>query len=426
MFCTFLFAFYLFICLFSQDITNCANTAGIELSQNILVVFNAPLVLDGRYSWTLNSLFNNALQSYCPLSSSSHVYIEASHLHAINGSKLLIEPTSYVRLSNANQKFDLSLVNDLASMTDTRVESIYADYDFQQMFDEVAKQNRTSKPTINIGIQYPDTYQAKLPSSSSYTSVSVRRHARGYGVSSGGLSLTITNSFDTDIYAIYLDMIPWYFRMYLHTMIIEAHSLNNPKGQPRSIKPSWLHYEPGQDRVRPHHLEVMLLLPAKSQVEVRFEFENQFLRWTEYPPDANHGLYINPASVTFFLPSNAKSPERFLPQLFALLNSASGTSIGDATRQLDQLQQFYPLRLYTEPILISMPTPDFSMPYNVVCLVSTVLSIAFGPIHNLTTRRTRLIRKYLGIENKSANTTKDGAQTKDKIENTKKRRCLVM
>ena len=33
-----------------------------------------------------------------------------------------------------------------------------------------------------------------------------------------------------------------------------------------------------------------------------------------------------------------------------------------------------------------MPTPDFSMPYNVICFVCTVIAIAFGSIFNLTTR----------------------------------------
>ena len=27
------------------------------------------------------------------------------------------------------------------------------------------------------------------------------------------------------------------------------------------------------------------------------------------------------------------------------------------------------LRIYTETLLVSLPTPDFSMPYNVICLV---------------------------------------------------------
>lgn len=45
------------------------------------------------------------------------------------------------------------------------------------------------------------------------------------------------------------------------------------------------------------------------------------------------------------------------------------------------------MRLYTVPLLVSLPTPDFSMPYNVICLACTVIAIAFGSIHNLTTRR---------------------------------------
>ena len=47
----------------------------------------------------------------------------------------------------------------------------------------------------------------------------------------------------------------------------------------------------------------------------------------------------------------------------------------------------YFIRLHTETLLVSLPTPDFSMPYNVICLACTVIAIAFGSIHNLTTRR---------------------------------------
>ncbi len=45
------------------------------------------------------------------------------------------------------------------------------------------------------------------------------------------------------------------------------------------------------------------------------------------------------------------------------------------------------VRIHTETLLIILPTPDFSMPYNVICLACTVVAIAFGSIHNLTTRR---------------------------------------
>ena len=43
-------------------------------------------------------------------------------------------------------------------------------------------------------------------------------------------------------------------------------------------------------------------------------------------------------------------------------------------------------RIYTEPLLILMPLPDFSMPYNVICLTCTIIAIVFGSIYNATTR----------------------------------------
>lgn len=58
------------------------------------------------------------------------------------------------------------------------------------------------------------------------------------------------------------------------------------------------YYKPAKDRERPHHLELLLDLPANSVTEVSFDYELAFLKWTEYPPDANHGFYINSAVIT--------------------------------------------------------------------------------------------------------------------------------
>ena len=52
----------------------------------------------------------------------------------------------------------------------------------------------------------------------------------------------------------------------------------------------------------------------------------------------------------------------------------------------DESSKFF-LRLHTESLVVYLPTPDFSMPYNVICLACTVVAIAFGSLHNLTTRR---------------------------------------
>ena len=45
------------------------------------------------------------------------------------------------------------------------------------------------------------------------------------------------------------------------------------------------------------------------------------------------------------------------------------------------------IRIYTETLLVNLPAPDFSMPYNVICLTCTVIAIGFGSLHNFTTRK---------------------------------------
>lgn len=73
-----------------------------------------------------------------------------------------------------------------------------------------------------------------------------------------------------------------------------------------------IEYQPGKDRERPFYLEVLLELPARSVVTVSVDFDYAFLKWQEYPPDANHGFYMGSASVTAFLPTarNYTAPPR--------------------------------------------------------------------------------------------------------------------
>ena len=47
----------------------------------------------------------------------------------------------------------------------------------------------------------------------------------------------------------------------------------------------------------------------------------------------------------------------------------------------------YGERVYTRPVLVDVATPDFSMPYNVIIMSSTLIALIFGSIFNLLTRR---------------------------------------
>lgn len=44
----------------------------------------------------------------------------------------------------------------------------------------------------------------------------------------------------------------------------------------------------------------------------------------------------------------------------------------------------------TTSLLLSLPTPDFSMPYNVIILTCTVVALCFGSMFNLLSRRLAL------------------------------------
>merc|ERR1712107_839230 len=139
-------------------------------------------------------------------------------------------------------------------------------------------------------------------------------------------------------------------------------------------------YIPGVDRKRPYHLEMILKLPPKSVTTISFQFELSILRWVEYPPDANHGFYFGSASITARIPDN-KNVTRLAPE-----DSTLSYAIWGNPPTLSDV-----VTIYTETLLVTLPTPDFSMPYNVICLACTVAALAFGPIHNITTKSLSLV-----------------------------------
>ena len=73
------------------------------------------------------------------------------------------------------------------------------------------------------------------------------------------------------------------------------------------------------------------------------------------------------------------------------------TTLGDQVANYDPTDEdaLVLVQLYTESLLISLPTPDFSMPYNVICLACTVVALAFGPLLNLTTKTLQVTLGHL-------------------------------
>ncbi|TID12900.1 GPI transamidase-like protein component Gpi16 [Venturia nashicola] len=177
------------------------------------------------------------------------------------------------------------------------------------------------------------------------------RSITGYGQERGGVQAVLRNPSATEsIEVVYMESLPWYMKPYLHTLRSSMVSLSGPSAAD-PIKETF--YRPALDRHRGCHLELVLTIPPSSTLTLTYDFEKAILRYTEYPPDANRGFDVAAAVVRLL-------PSKNFPQ---------------------------DVYLRTTTLLLPLPTPDFSMPYNVIILTSTVMALGFGSIFNLLVRR---------------------------------------
>lgn len=177
------------------------------------------------------------------------------------------------------------------------------------------------------------------------------RSLMGYGQEHGRVQTILTNpSPDTEVEFVYMETLPWFMRTYLHTLETRIDGESSPR--PDLIKD--IYYRPAIDRERPTQLELRMVVPPASTVFLTYDFEKSILRYTEYPPDANRGFDVAGAVIT------TVSPRR--------------------------------MNMRTTSLLLYLPTPDFSMPYNVIIFTSTTTALAFGGLYNI------MVRRFVGAE----------------------------
>ncbi|KAF2200294.1 GPI transamidase component GPI16 precursor [Delitschia confertaspora ATCC 74209] len=201
-----------------------------------------------------------------------------------------------------------------------------------------------------------DDFDLMLPSQKMTTGLvrsqpplTAARSINGHGQERGSIQAVITNPSLTEyVEFVYLESLPWFMKPYLHTLRARVStSTENPVVE--------TYYRPAVDRLRGTHLELLLRIPPVSTLTLTYDFDKAILRYTEYPPDANRGFDVAPAVIRLVSPQSQ--------------HSSRGTY------------------LRTTSLLLPLPTPDFSMPYNVIILTSTVMALAFGNVFNLLVRR---------------------------------------
>ncbi|KAI9724171.1 MAG: Subunit of the glycosylphosphatidylinositol transamidase complex-like protein [Chrysothrix sp. TS-e1954] len=215
--------------------------------------------------------------------------------------------------------------------------------------------------------------------------VKTERTLSGRGQEKGGMRIVLTNPSASDtVRLVYLETLPWFVQPYLHTLQQSLSplrpSLDRPHPHLDLQQPSnstlalsdnidlieTLQHTPGKPRLRPSHLELILRIPPSSTLTLTYDFDKSILRYTEYPPDPNRGFELAPAIVR-------------------VLSSGPSLKAEDQKPVERNMQR-------TTSLLIYLPTPDFSMPYNVIILTSTVIVLGFGSIYQM------LVRRFVGVD----------------------------
>lgn len=297
-----------------------------HLVQTVSVVFDLLVGAEKReYSdWSLNSLYyRQSIRGPCVLADESKVIVEvpSQFLQPVSGQPCLF------------------------SLNPTPTAEVSADQSTLSVFDLIELRHSGANKPFELKFSWKEQY----PVPSRYESQSVissHRYQTGFGQFDGGFVVRLMNNHPTlSLNVTYFDAIPWYVRVYFHTLRV---ALN---GHPISPEKDFnmFHVVPAIERKTPSIFEFQISLPPLSTLIFTVEFDKVFLKYTEHPPDANRGFDLSPSIVT--------------------------------------CSQIPSTRYYTESLIVSLPTPDFSMPYNVITLTCTVVSLFFGSLYNVLIRR---------------------------------------
>ncbi|EFA85684.1 hypothetical protein PPL_00913 [Heterostelium album PN500] len=245
----------------------------------------------------------------------------------------------------------------------------------EQIFNEELLVKPLPNSKIYTHVQFTTEWSANFNDQSTF---------KHYDLFSRSIGDLIYNDYHTPLNITYYQAIPWYLRVYFHTFQFAISSNDQTQQQQQqttdySDRLFFKNVSPAETRSSPSTLELQFELPANSVASMSIEFDKVFLHYTEHPPDANRGFDLGSGIVTVQLDESKHSHSidiEWSPYTYSHNNN-------DNTQTLTTI----PVRVYTEGLLITLPTPDFSMLYNVITLTGTVFALFFGSMINILIRR---------------------------------------
>ncbi|GAA5912177.1 GPI-anchor transamidase subunit GPI16 [Sporobolomyces salmoneus] len=295
----------------------------------------------GRREFSFSSLYDRTLKTACPVASHSEVQLVVP-TDSIN--PFSIEPDAGKELRNVGGR-DVTVWD-----TGKALES----------------------GTLDVRMTWPDENPFRYPLINQLTPlpISTRRLLNGYGQERGRIGIEIKNNLAREIEVIWVETWPWWIRGFVSSL---ESKVNETVSEDSVVRTD---YTPPISRSRPSTLQVLLRLPPLSTSQHTLDYESSTLWYTEYPSDSNRGFSV-PGSILL------------------LLDSDSSNSSNTSRRPVL-------LKLQTPTTLLSLPLPDFSMPYNVIILTSTTIALYFGSIVN------GLMRRWFCVDVSSSEDDGDG------------------
>ena len=253
-------------------------------------------------------------------------------------------------------------------------------------------QNSNPTPRFDLRVSTRDVGAAPRAPLPGYTpELHAERFVTGTGNHRGGLVVELRRPdvarVRRRIRARLFQALPWYVRVFAHTLSVEFDGKRVPtavdaggnRTGAHAAAVEGLRWVPPEDRTRPSTLEMQLSVPAETTtVRVSVNFEKAFLRLNEFPPDANRGFDL-PSALVSLPPPKVLIFDRNIEGKPAL-----ASPLLDA---MERLRGGGSERVYVGGPLLTLPTPDFSMPFNVITMVCTALSLLSGSLLATLTKR---------------------------------------
>jgi phosphatidylinositol glycan class T len=240
-------------------------------------------------------------------------------------------------------------------------------------------------------------------------------HLTGRGDVRGGIVIELYRSDDDDsladsaaagagrnITVTVLQLLPPWCRVWWRTLALRVDGVATPLLDALAAPPHVVPHAPGPGgarRMAAGLLDVALTLPASVRVvRISMSFDKMYGRLDDFPPDAQRGVDVPPArlGVTWHDAAAAAPQQRDasscdaaaspLRCALASARSASADTHGaaaDATQSSSYV-------MYTGGLLVTLSSPDASMPFNVIAFVCTALALLHTGVLGAATYRPRM------------------------------------